>query len=319
MPSFNQSIGSAVGKQPALNSVKDQTVILNLLDKITPDNGGPANPMPPPISGGQADFRLINAIFDFQRRMVSRGLMQQRFADARVDPNGTTLRLMNNFAGLNSGGGGGRFISIDPPFTPPTPPTPPKKGPGFLQSLFTKMAPRPTNWKIAGSGSISISAAEFGFVNGFMSVSDSRKPAQTISLHMIGGGLSLGPIPFGVEIAPSNFPSLSSQIHAGPRTQKTTLELEELLGVCVLVGASVSPGLPVGGNATTILFSIGSNRSLRTIAFDILNSTGPNPVINFLSDAINTCKAFASNVGIFSGISLGVSLMEVKLFRDDIF
>ncbi len=320
MPSFNQSIGSAVGNQPALNSIKDQTVILNLLTTISPDNGGPTNPLPPPIAGGQADFRLVNAIFDFQRQMVSRGLMPQRFADARVDPNGTTLRLMNKFAGVNGGGGGGgRLIPIDPPFPPPAPPTPPKKGAGFLQSLFAKMAPRPTNWKIAGSGSIALSAAQFGIVNGFMSVSDSRKPAQIISLNMIGGGLSLGPIPFGVEIAPSNFPSFSSQIHAGPRTQKTTLELEELLGVCVLVGASVSPGIPAGGNATTILFSIGSNRSLKTIGFDILNAVGPNSPINFLNDAINTCKAFASNAGIFAGLSLGVSLMEVKLFRDNIF
>lgn len=189
MPSFDQQIGSAVGKQPALNSVKDQTVILNLLTTISPDNGGPTSSLPPPIAGGQADFRLVNAIFNFQRLMVSKGLMPQRNADARVDPHGATLRLMNRFAGVNGGGGGGRLIPIDPPLIQPNRPTPPQKGPGFLQSLFAKMSPRPTNWKLTGSGSVSISAAEFGIVNGFISVSDSRKPGQTISLNMIGGGL----------------------------------------------------------------------------------------------------------------------------------
>ncbi len=315
MPSINQQIGSAVGKQPALNSIKDQTVILNLLATISPENGGPATALPAPAAGGQADPRLVSAIFNFQRQMASRGLMPQRNVDARVDPNGTTLRLMNKFAGVN-GGGGGLLIPFDPPI-PRVPAPPLKKGPGFLQSLFAKMSPRPTNWKIAGSGSLSLSAAEFGIVNGFISVSDSRQPARTISLNMLGGGLSLGPIPFGVEIAPGDFPSMGSQIHAGPRTQKTILELDELLGPCILVGASA--GSLIGGNATTVLFSIGSNRSLKTIAFDILNAVGPNTAINFLSDAINTCKAFASNAGIFSGTSVGVSLMEVKLFRDNIF
>jgi hypothetical protein len=321
MPSFDQRIGSAVGNQPALNSTTDQIVILNLLASVSPENGGPTSPLPGPIAGGQADFRLVNAIFNFQRQMVSMGLMPKSKNDGRVDPNGTTLGLMNKFAGFK---GGGAVQPENPaPLPLPSLPTPtPKKGRGFLQSLFAKMTPRPTNWKIAGTGSISLSAAEFGFVKGFISVSDSRKPNQIISLNMIGGGLSLGPLPFGVEIAPGDFPSIASQIHAGPRTQKTILELEDLTGLCVMVGASASagPGSAFrGANSTAFLFNVGSNRSLKTLAVDILNSVGPNSPINFLNDAINTSKAFASTAGIFAGASIGVSLMEAKLFRDNIF
>lgn len=84
-----------------------------------------------------------------------------------------------------------------------------------------------------------------------------------------------------------------------------------------MVGASAGSGL--GGNATSFLFNVGSNRSLKTLAVDILNSLGPNSAINFLNDSINTCKAFASTAGMFSGTSVGVSLMEVKLFGDNFF
>jgi hypothetical protein len=315
MPSFTQQIGSAVGNQPALNRTQDQLVILNLLATIAPENGGPTNPLPDPIAGGQADFRLVNAIFNFQRQMVFMGLMPRRNNDGRVDPNGKTLRLMNQFSGFKARGGGGQPPNPLP--SPPSPlPTPPKKGPGFLQSLFSKMSPRPTNWRIAGTGSISLSALEFGFVNGFMTVSDSRRPVP-VSLNMIGGGLSLGPLPFGVEIAPGDFPGFGSQIHAGPRNPRTTLNLDELLGLCVLVG--VSAGSLLGGNSTVFLFNVGSNRPLKTLALDILNSLGPNVAINFLNDAFNTCQAFAGTAGLFSGTSIGVSLMEVKLFSNDIF
>src|SRR5512141_1257438 len=168
MPSVDKQIGSAVGNQPALNSTRDQLVIIDLLTSISPANGGPANPLPPAIGGGTADFRLVNAILNFQLRMVSNGLMPRSKSDGRVDPNGTTLRLMNKFANFNGGGGGGQSPNVSP--TPsPIPPAPPQqKGPGFLQSLFGKMVPRPTNLKIAGTGTVSVSITEFGIVFGFI-------------------------------------------------------------------------------------------------------------------------------------------------------
>lgn len=321
MPSFDSQIGSAVGKQPALNRTQDQTVITNLLSDILPENGGPTSQLPSPTAGGQATSQLVDAIFNFQRRMVSNGFMPQSKNDGRVDPNGTTLGLMNRFAGFKGNGGGQlpNRPSAPSPTLPPPPAPVPEKGPGFLQPIFAKMLPRPTNWKIEGTGGISVSASTFGFVNGFMSVSDSRKPIQKRAINMFGAGLSLGPAPFGVEIAPGNFPSMGTLLHAGPRQKKTVLEFQELLGVSLLISASVSPGLPAGGNATTILFNIGSNRPLQTLAFDILNSLNSNTAISFLTDAFNTCRAWASTAGVFAGVSIGVSLIEVKLFGDNIF
>ena len=94
------------------------------------------------------------------------------------------------------------------------------------------------------------------------------------------------------------------------------LAVEDLLGVCVLVGASVSPAVPGGGNSTAIMFNIGRNRPLKTLAFDILNLASSGGPISFLTDAFNTCRAWGSTVGTFAGISVGVSLFEVKLEKD---
>jgi hypothetical protein len=186
-----------------------------------------------------------------------------------------------------------------------------------LQSLFGKMVPRPTNLKIAGTGTVSISITEFGIVFGFISVQDTQQPASPVSFNIIGAGLSLGPLPFGVEVAPASFPSRSSQIHAGPRTQTTQLDPADLIGPTLLVGASAGQGL--GGNSTAILFNIGANRSLNTLPADILNSLNPNIAISFLADAFNSCRAWGSTVGQFKGVSVGVSLIEAKMITDDIF
>ena len=299
-------IGSAVGRQPALNSPRDQMVIMDLLSRITPADGGPANPLPPATPGGQADYRLCNAIFNFQLVMSSRGLLPKKYCDGRVDPNGATLSLLNRHA-AGRGGGGGLLIPIDP--SPPKP-APPQKGPGFLQSLFSKLTPRPTNWKIAGTATVSLSIETFGAAAGRMIVTNTQNPGSAVPLSMIGGGLSLGPAPGGIEIAPSNFPSMGSQIHAGPRTTSTTLPLQDLLGMCLLAGvsASVTGG---GGNATVVLFNIGVNRSLQTLGQDALTAlSGPN---GFLVDAFNSCRAFGCVMGVFAGLSVGVSLIEVLL------
>jgi len=309
MPSLGKTIQASVGQRPAGNGRNDQNVIIDLLANITPDNGGPGSQLPPATSGPEADFRLVNAIFNFQRKMVSRGLLIARNADGRVDVNGNTLRLLNQFTGSDSGGGG-LLIPIDPK---PAPGAPPQKGRGFLQSLFGRMTPRPTNLTIAGSGTISGSLFEGGFIAGSMNIADNRFAGVREKLDFAGVGLSLGPLPFGVEIAPSSFPSFGSRIQAGPRTAQTVLDVSELTGVCVIIGASVNPGAPAGSNASTILFNVGSNRSLRTISLDLLNSLGPNVAINFTLDAINTCRAFGSTTGVFAGVSVGVSMMEVVM------
>ncbi len=308
MPSLGRTIQAAVGQRPARNGRDDQNVIIDLLAGISADNGGPTSQLPPATAGPESDFRLVNAIFNFQRRMVARSLLPARFADGRVDPNGSTLRLLNQFTG--SDGGGGLLIPVDPR---PAPAAPPPKGPGFLQSLFGKMTPRPTNLEISGTATISASLFEGGFIGGSMNIADNRFAGVREKLDFAGLGLSLGPLPFGVEIAPSSFPSFGSRISAGPRTTTTVLDVSDLTGVCVIIGASINPGLPAGSNASTILFNVGSNRSLKTLSVDLLTSIGPNVAINFILDAFNTCRAFGSTTGVFAGVSVGVSLMQVVM------
>lgn len=306
------SIGSAVGRQPALNSPRDQQVIITLLASIDPENGGPTSDLPPATGGPNADFRLVNAIFNFQREMVRRGRMRAAFADARVDPGGTTLRLMNAFAASRRGGG--LEIPIDPPNPKPAPA--PRKSSGFLGPLFGQMRPRPTNLKLNPGASVSGGFGPIGGSIAAMTVADSRPPKRPdASLKMVAAGLSLGPLPFGIEIAPSSFPSLGSQIHSGPRSTTNELDVEDIVGLCLIVGVSANAGSPVGGNASTILFNIGSNRSLQTLAQDLLTLSGPNPAINFVLDAFNTCRAFASTLGLFGGLSVGVSMIEGVLIN----
>jgi hypothetical protein len=182
--------------------------------------------------------------------------------------------------------------------------------------MFGKMTRRPTNLEISGTGTIGGSLFEGGFIAGSMSIADIRFAGVREKLSFAGLGLSLGPLPFGVEIAPSAFPSFGSRIQAGPRTVNTVLDVSDLTGVCVIIGASINPGVAAGANASTILFNVGSNRSLRTLAADLLNSVGPNVAINFTLDAFNTCRAFGSTTGVFAGGSVGVSLMEVAMKSD---
>lgn len=308
MPSLSRTIQAAVGQRPARNGRDDQNVIIDLLAGISSGNGGPTSQLPPATGGPEADFRLVNAIFNFQRTMVARGLLPARSADGRVDPNGHTLPLLNRFTGTD--GGGGLLIPIDPK---PPPAAPPQKGPGFLQSLFSRLTPRPTNLEISGTATVSGSLFEGGFTTGSMNIADNRFAGVREKLEFAGVGLSLGPLPFGVEIAPSSFPSFGSRIQAGPRTLKTVLDVSELTGVCVIIGASVNPGVPAGSNASTILFNVGTNRSLRTLSADLLVALGPNVAINFTVDAFNTCRAWGSTTGVFAGASVGVSLMEVVM------
>lgn len=312
MPSLG--LTGAVGRRPAPNRQADQEMVTDLLLRV-PDEDGGASSLPGAGPGPNASFELINAITKFQSVMASRGLMSRTFVDGRVDTFGKTIKLLERFAqNRRGGGGGGLIIPIDPPA--PVPPAPPaKKGPGFLGSLFQKMQPRPTNLQITGSAGVSVSILEFGQVSGSLDITNLNNPGSLVRVGFAGGGLSLGPLPFGVEIAPSDLPSRGSRIQAGPRTVGTTLEVNDLLGFALLIGISASAGTPVGGNSTAFLFNIGQNRSLSTAAQDLLNALNPNVATSFVIDAFNTCKAFGSTVGTFAGLSVGVSLMEVIMRR----
>lgn len=82
------TIGSAVGRMPALNALKDQNAIIGLLNIIRKGRG--LQPIQASQRAGIASPELIAAIVDFQSANV-----EQRFRDGRVDPGGTTLAKLN--------------------------------------------------------------------------------------------------------------------------------------------------------------------------------------------------------------------------------
>jgi hypothetical protein len=96
--SESMAIGSAVGRQPALNSLRDQKTVTNLLNRIRVANGGPSRPLPPPIRSGVASEELISAILQFQTKNVP-----PPYQDGRVDRNGYTLGQLNRLADIRVG------------------------------------------------------------------------------------------------------------------------------------------------------------------------------------------------------------------------
>lgn len=301
------------------NRSADQMKIIGLLGSISNSEGGKMEDWTvQPLAGpnGVCPKPLADAIWDFQSFWKARGVFHN--IDGVADPGGNTLKHLNMLA---PGGGGGRLMPVDP--LPPKP-SPPNKPGGIFHDLLVRMTPRPTNWKIAGTATVSVSAtiegAPLAAATGTITLSNTRNPGSAVPLKMRGAGLSFGPdaIPGGLEFAPASFPSVGSQIQAGPRTTTTTLALDDLLGICLLLGislgAGVWPNLAQGGNATVILFNIGSNRSLMTLPQDLLLlMSGPS---SFVVDSFNSCKAWGCVLGQFAGFSVGVSLLQGWLNRE---
>jgi hypothetical protein len=103
-----KSIGSAVGKQPALNSMRDQQTVRDLLMRVMPEDGGPDYIIPNPIGPNRVSPELQKAISAFQKKNVP-----AIYQDGRVDPNGMTIRKLNELART--------FFPVDPPQFPEDP------------------------------------------------------------------------------------------------------------------------------------------------------------------------------------------------------
>ncbi len=84
-----RSISAPVGRLGAVNRLPDVVTVQELLNRVPPEEGGPA---PPLAVDGLCGPLTIRAIQAFQlRHFGSRGM------DGRVDPNGQTLRKLNEF------------------------------------------------------------------------------------------------------------------------------------------------------------------------------------------------------------------------------
>lgn len=296
-------IGSAVGKQPALNSLRDQIAVITLLSRIPAADGGPTAPLYEPRSPGQAEPALINAILNFQRAMASKGLIPATYVDGRVDANGTTLALLNRFAGAG---------------TAPKPVTPPNAN-GRLAWLITfanKLAAPPINWKLSDCSTYGGSLGPVGVSGGKMELTPTNPPGPPEKLVLGGFGFQIGlaNMPeIGAELpGPARIPSYGSQLFKGPRTTKTILTLDDLLGPCVML--SITAAINYGLSGSVILFNTGSNRSLQYLAPDVLSFL--EGAQSFVMDSFATCQAFACSAGALAGLSLGFGVVGVHLTRE---
>ena len=86
-------VQSAVGRQPALNSTRDQAVVQDLLNRIAADDGGPLTPLQEPIRANFVSSSLQAAIVRFQQQNV-----EPSKRDGRVDRVGQTIRKLNELA-----------------------------------------------------------------------------------------------------------------------------------------------------------------------------------------------------------------------------
>jgi hypothetical protein len=276
-------IGSAVGRQPALNAPKDQQTIITLLHRILPEDGGPGTILPPPTPGGLASQALIDAILNFQRKHAPK-----KFQDGRVDPHGFTLGKMNAFARS--------IFPIDPPDIPPDPnpfpppapkpnPAPPPPTPSVMRALGFNA----TNWKIVGSQGLSFSLGPTGAVMGRFTIQEQFENGATDDhlFDFMGASLGHGPLPFGVEISPSFFPAVGTQVYS--RNPKVVYN--SFKGPITIMAAATNIGLPGGPNGALLAFGIRISRKDATIM-----------------DLLRGAKMVGAVGGTFAGLSIGVSL-----------
>ena len=108
-------IQSAVGRQPALNSVRDQQTVQDLLNRISADKGGPVNPLRDHIRANFVSSSLQAAIVRFQAQNVD-----PPNRDGRVDRIGQTIRKLNELATGGSSPSTQKHVSIHrKPVAPP--------------------------------------------------------------------------------------------------------------------------------------------------------------------------------------------------------
>lgn len=276
-----KTIGSAVGRQPALNSVKDQQTIITLLHRILPQDGGTGTILPPPTVNGQATRESIAAIVKFQNQNVP-----PKFRDGRVDPHGFTLGKLNELARS--------VFPVDPfpfpvdPIDPPKPPPPPLPPPPPTPAVIRAFGFSATNFSIAGNASMSFSVGPTGAALARFFIEQDGDPEQHL-FDFAGVTLGKGPFPLGLNIAPSSFPSTGSRILA----RRAMPNRNDLKGATSIIAASSNFGLPGGGSVALVLF--GTN----------VNVAGGN--ISVVS-ALRSADAFGVAAGIFVGLDVGASV-----------
>src|SRR5262245_48305994 len=91
MATISQPVGMT---SQARNLPNDVAIVQMLLNGIPLDLGGPGHP---PLAGGIADARTTGAILRFQKTWFTDPSM----INGRIDPNGATLALLNEYFAEN--------------------------------------------------------------------------------------------------------------------------------------------------------------------------------------------------------------------------
>jgi hypothetical protein len=108
-----KTISASVGRMGGINRPDDVRTIQNLLNKAPVSSGGPAPKLDP---DGACGKKTIDAIQKFQLHHFG-----WPGADGKVNPNGETLRKLNEFDGPSANPGQPQPGKAQPPTPPPAP------------------------------------------------------------------------------------------------------------------------------------------------------------------------------------------------------
>jgi hypothetical protein len=257
----------------------DVKTVVELLNNIGADRGGTREA---PILTSSSARTLHDAIFRFQMKQNGLGRLPLLSGDGHVDPGDKTIVRLNQEASPPVG-------PDNPPvhiLPAPVPVVPPGVAP-----------PASTAWHIVNSKSLSLSGLIAGaaFLN--MDLTHDSEPSQIFEVNFIGGGVSLGPLPAGVEFSTSNNATVG-RVFPGQGVT-SDFGIETLLGpACVFGGSIAAPQPGAGGGFAVICFNANALAILALLTAGA--AIGGSGMVGL---ALKHSKA----VGVMAGTSQGVN------------
>jgi hypothetical protein len=266
----NSIILSSVGRN-ASNRLPDTKVIQSMLNFIDPKLGGPTTAL---RVDGMVGAKTVRAISAFQDRQLG-------FSDGVISPKGQTLKsLANAFA--PSGSAAPKILT------------------------FPTLVKR-SGWSIKTSGGFDFSLGALGGVAGRVVVNEDAKPTVDRKLNFAGAGLSVGPMPIGLDFSSVSAPGSGTRIVSPPGT-KVPVSFADLAGPALIVSGGGSFAL--GGSASLVVFGVSISQFLafQTGSFLLLGPAGISPLL----PAILASKGVGVTFGGQAGIpNIGVSIYGV--------
>lgn len=303
-----KTISQSIGYGGHNSSVQDIKTIQELLNNVPPRNGGPNPPLMVEGRNWGANWnRTVESILAFQRANLKGA------ADGRVDPEssgGKTIVALNSYGGQLP-----MFTEVSPPTAaPPVVPPASVPPPGSL-------IPRASVWHIVNAAGGGVSIAELGGSLSKIFVQSEKDSKIVYELRFAGGGLSLGPLPFGGSFSTTDMPNLQSRILRGVGTP-ADFSVDLLTGLtCIItfsvVGTSVG-GMPVpaGGAVSIICFNCIPHSIWAGLAsMAAMSVTAGTAVIGV---ALANSKAVGFLCGVSVGVDIGISVQAGLITKYDV-